>query len=102
MLLPVPYNFPGTVKQIIPKGDSSEVILAFDNRTLEISVLITKTAMADLALKENVPAYAAIMWLKEAIPPGSGKKMKCPSRESNVGNNTVGSCHGGRDYCSKR
>jgi len=75
MIVTVPYIFPGKVMQISTKGDSSEVILAFENSTLEITVLITKTTMADLALKENVPAYAAIMWLKEAIPPGSGKKM---------------------------
>jgi hypothetical protein len=75
MLLPVPYNFPLKVKQITPKGGSSEVILALDNSTLEITVLITTKVMADLVLKKNDPAYAAILWRKDAIPPGSGAEM---------------------------
>ena len=73
MLLYVPYIFPGKVKQITPKGNSSEVILALDRSTIEITVLITATAMADLALKIGVPAYTAILWLKGATP--SAKKM---------------------------
>jgi molybdopterin-binding protein len=70
MLLRVPYIFPGKVKQITPKGDSSEVILALENSTLEITVLVTAKAMAALALKNGVPAYAAILWLKGATLPG--------------------------------
>ena len=74
MLLRIPYNFPGKVKEIIPQGDASEVILALQG-TLEISVLIATSAMTALALKKGVPAYTAIMWMKGAVPPNSLKKM---------------------------
>src|SRR5271169_1847512 len=74
MLLRIPYNFPGKVKEIIPQGDASEVILALEG-TLEISVLIATSAMKALALKKGVPAYTAIMWMKGAVPPDSCKKM---------------------------
>jgi hypothetical protein len=76
MILHVPCNITGTVKQITPKGVSSEAILALeDPPPLEITVHRSTTATAGLTLKKNDPAYTTIFWLKGAIPPGSEKEM---------------------------
>jgi molybdopterin-binding protein len=75
MLLPVPYNFPGKVKQITTTGHSSEVTLTFEDTSLEISVFITMEKIADLALKKGTPVYAAIIRREGAIPPGSEKSV---------------------------
>jgi hypothetical protein len=75
MSLPVPCNLPGTVKQITPKGTLSEVILALDNPTMEITVLLSTTAAADLNLRKNDPVQAVIMKLEGALLPGTGEEV---------------------------
>jgi hypothetical protein len=83
MLLYVPYNYPGTVKQVTADGDSTEVILALSKNpsesklqnTLEITVLIKQSVPGTLSIKRKDPAYATFFCHNGIFPPGSGKEM---------------------------
>jgi hypothetical protein len=83
MLLPVPYNFPGVVKQITSHGNSTEVILSHNKNpsedipknTLEITILLSGKTRELLSLKKKDAAYTTIFSHPGAIPPGSGEEM---------------------------